>query len=190
MRSKLFSLLIVASIHLLPSGNDLQAQITSVEYKIKHNEKTKEFDVYLVVLEGMTSSTKHRIQFNSQISFLVPTGSATTISQLYMPLQDNQELKGTLPMEWDMVKPLTAPTAMPEYDFYAVRPTLIPTSLYNQIKAGDEIKLFSFTCQTHKTESVRLFKNGIDPTSTNEMLGRDFFNSFCIGGITDVYKKG
>jgi hypothetical protein len=166
------------------------AQITSVDYKIMYNESSNQFDVYLRVLEGKTTSTKHRIQFNSQISIIVPTGAMTEITKHYMPLQDNQQLTGTTPMEWDMIKPLISPPAMPKYDVYAVRPTLMPTALYNEMKAGDEIKLFSFKCETNTPSEVRLFKNGEDPSSTPEMFGRDFFNAFCIGSIEDVYKKG
>lgn len=165
------------------------AQITSVEYKISQNKSSEEFDVYLKVIEGSTKKTIHRIQFNSQISMLVPTGSKVEITKNYMPIQDHQEYKGTLPMEWEMMKPLTSPPAMPNSDFYAFRPTLIPTSLYNDLKAGDEVKLFSFSCPTTKKNEVRLFKNGEDPTSTAGMYGRDFFNSFCIGSVTNIYKK-
>lgn len=165
------------------------SQVTAADYKIVMNNSTNEYDLYLRILEGGTKNTKQRIQFNSQIAIVVPTGNKVEITKNYMPIQDNQEYKGTLPMEWEMMKALVAPPAMPKNDFYAFRPTLIPTALYNDLKPGDEVKLFSFKCPAMKKDEVRLFKNGEDPSSHTGMYGRDFFNSFCLGSVTNIYKN-
>ena len=53
----------------------LKAQVMAASYELVYDEKEKHFDVYLVVLEGSASTTRHRVQFNSQVSLIVPTGA-------------------------------------------------------------------------------------------------------------------
>ncbi|HRD06849.1 MAG: hypothetical protein U0V54_08245 [Saprospiraceae bacterium] len=166
------------------------AQVTAASYELVYNEKEKQFDVYLVVLEGSAQTTRHRVQFNSQISLVVPTGTTLEIVKNHNPFQDNQQYKGTVPLIWELVKPLIAPSPSPKSDFYAVRPVLFPSSFYNDVSQGDKIKLFTFKAVTDMPEEVRLYNNGVDPgPEVNGMLGRDFNNGFCMGGPAQLYKK-
>lgn len=168
----------------------LKAQVLAANYELVYDEKEKHFDVYLVVLEGSASTTRHRVQFNSQVSIIVPTGAMVEVVQNHNPFQDNQQYKGTKPLIWELVKPLIAPAPSPKNDFYAVRPVLFPSSFYNDVNQGDKIKLFTLKITTDNINGVRFFNNGVDPgPEVPGMLGRDFNNGFCMGGPAQLYKK-
>jgi hypothetical protein len=67
---------------------------------------------------------------------------------------------------------------------------LAPTAFYNDIKAGDEIKLFSLKVNpiVDCAEGVRLYDNQEDPNSgAAGMMGADFSNGFTIGGVEQKY---
>lgn len=169
---------------------EVNAQVTAANYELVYNEKEKLFDVYLVVLEGSATTTRHRVQFNSQVSLVVPTGATLEITQNHNPFQDNQQYKGTKPLVWELVKPLIAPAPSPKSDFYAVRPVLFPSSFYNDVNQGDKVKLFTLKITTDNIQGVRLFNNGVDPgPEVAGMLGRDFNNGFCMGGPAQLYTK-
>ncbi len=166
----------------------LNAQVKSVKYELKHNQQTGLFDCYLLIDEGNAISKRERLQFFSQISLVVPTNSIVKVEKTYMPLQNNQEYKGTTPIEWDLQKPLRAPSASPKMDFYSLVPVLSPSAFYNDIKQGDKILLFSVNVKTDKLDDVRLYNTAIDPDATAiGMKGRDFTNGFCIGGAQNYY---
>ena len=166
------------------------AQVLAASYELVYDEKEKSFDVYLVVLEGSAKTTRHRVQFNSQISLVVPTGTTLEIVKSHNPLQDNQQYKGTVPLVWELVKPLIAPAPSPNNDFYAVRPVLFPSSFYNDVNQGDRIRLFTFRSTTDNPGGIRLFNNGVDPgPEVPGMMGRDFNNGFCMGGPAQLFKK-
>lgn len=170
--------------------HSVKAQVMAATYELVYNQKEKLFDVYLVILEGSANTTRHRVQFNSQISLVVPTGTTMEIVKSHNPFQDNQYYKGTTPLVWELVKPLVAPAPSPKNDFYAVRPVLFPSSFYNDVNQGDKIKLFTFKAVTDMPESIRLYNNGVDPgPEVNGMMGRDFNNGFCMGGPAQLYKK-
>ena len=48
------------------------AQIKGVSYQLKFNEKTNLFDCFLVIKKGQAISPVERIQFNAQITLMVP----------------------------------------------------------------------------------------------------------------------
>jgi hypothetical protein len=74
--------------------------------------------------------------------------------------------------------------------YFSITPSLSPTSRYDDLKVGDEIKLFSISTQkTYCNGEVRLFDNETDPKPTDPgMAGGDFSNGFTIGGIQNVYE--
>ncbi|MBK9256230.1 MAG: T9SS type A sorting domain-containing protein [Saprospiraceae bacterium] len=168
----------------------LNAQVEGVNYQIKFNKSTCLFDCCIIIMEGSATLPIHRAQFNAQYSVVVPTGSTVFIAQNHMPVQNNQNYNGTVPMNWYLSSSIVAPAAAPESDFYSITPTLTPTSFYNNVSAGDTIRLFSLSISPVKecTEGVRLFENGVDPDSQAPgMFGGDFSNGFTMGGYDQKY---
>jgi len=165
-------------------------QIESVDYLMKYNCETNQYDVSLVILEGSATTVPHRAQFNSQMSIVVPNGESIVITNKYMPLQANQNYNGTAPLDWGLGNPIFSPEAQPENDFYSIVPKLAPAAFYNDLEEGDVVTLFSFLAGTtgQYDENIRFFKNGIDPSHSGAgMGGGDFSNGFSIGGSTQLY---
>ncbi|MEM9546324.1 MAG: T9SS type A sorting domain-containing protein [Bacteroidota bacterium] len=166
-----------------------KAQVTSVNYLIDYNEVTDLYDCKIVIGAGSAMTYPQRIQFNAQYSVVVPTGSTITIEELHNPLENNQFYTGTIPCIWDFAPAEISPPVQPEDDFHRFFPSLVPTSSYNNLMAGDTVTLFSLavdgvgSCQN----VVRLFENGVDPSSQEMPTGADFSNGFTLGGINQIY---
>lgn len=170
----------------------LFAQVTGVDYLMKYNCETNQYDVHIVILEGSATSIPHRAQFNCQISLVVPTGENVVITNKYMPLQNNQQYTSNAPMDWSLGSPIYAPEAQPENDFYSITPKLSPASFYNDLATGDVVKLFSFIAGSsgEYNSEVRFFRNGEDPDDTAPgMQGGNFSNGFTLGGATNIYNE-
>ncbi len=168
----------------------IHSQVTSVDYQIKYNESFCEYDAYVVINAGTATTIPQRIQFNAQYSIVVPTGTNLTITESYMPLQSNATYTGTIPLTWSAGTPVVSPAAQPESDFYSITPDLGITSHYNDLAAGDAIKIFSFAVDTifNCSEGIRIFENGVDPDSDQPGMGMaDFSNGFLLGSINQIY---
>lgn len=168
----------------------IYGQVTSVDYLMKYNCETNQYDVSIIILEGSASSIPERAQFNSQISIVVPAGELLALTDNYMPLQGNQNYNGSVPLDWNLSNPIFAPEAQPESDFYSVFPKLVPASFYNDLEQGDVVKLFSFTVgeSGQYDENVRFYINGVDPDDMAPgMSGGDFSNGFTIGSPVNIY---
>ncbi len=165
-------------------------QIESVDYFMKYNCETNQYDVSLEILEGAANTVPHRAQFNAQISIVVPTGEAIVITNKYMPLQANQNYTGTAPLDWGLGNPIFSPEVQPENDFYSIIPKLAPAAFYNDLAKGDIVTLFSFLAGTtgQYNEDIRFFRNGIDPSHSGAgMGGGDFSNGFSLGSSLQLY---
>ncbi|MBK8700867.1 MAG: hypothetical protein IPN29_15530 [Saprospiraceae bacterium] len=184
----LFQILVAALFATLVSA-DTFAQVTAVAYQLEKSKESGYYDCYLFISEGFATTTKQRIQFNSQVSLVVPKGTEIELVKSYMPIQDNQLYKGTTAMEWELAKPLLSPAPSPDHNFYAFRPVLFPSCFYNDLKQGDRVKLFTFKVTPSGAPSVRFFENEVDPGPDQPgMMGRDFSNGFCIGGTAQLFK--
>jgi hypothetical protein len=165
-------------------------QVKSVDFLMKYNCETNQYDVSLIILEGSASSIAHRAQFNAQISIVVPAGEALEITNKYMPLLDNQNYNGSQPMEWGLANPVYSPEVQPENDFFAVQPKLNNAAFYNNLEEGDVVLLFSFIAGAsgQYDEQIRFYRNGIDPGyEAAGMQGGDFSNGFTLGGATQLF---
>jgi hypothetical protein len=163
----------------------LQSQVTGVKYQMKYNQHTKQFDVYMNVVEGNAYLSKHRIQFNSQISIVAPSSSVVSIVENYMPLQLNADYKGTKPSKWNLSNSISNASSFNGNSIYGIIPSLTPTPFYNDLNTGDEVKLFSLKITPLPTcnDEVRFYDNEKDARSTaRDLLGADFSNGFTIGG--------
>jgi len=166
------------------------AQVTSIQYALLLNPNTNLFDCFLYVEEGEANTTRQRVQFNAQVSLLIPTGAEVNIASCYMPLVDNQSFKGVAPLQWVITSLLKSPEINPEFDFYGITPTLAPAGFYNKLKSGDLIKLFSLSVEGEEVDlnQVRLFDNDLDPKSGDSgMRHGDFSNGFTMGGFSQLY---
>lgn len=167
-------------------------QITCTDYLLNYNSETKQYDLNLLILEGSTNTTLERAQYSTQISIVVPTGQSVELTDTNMPIKSNQSFTGTIPAKWTLGDQVNAPQSSPTSDFYSISAVLSPSSFYNNLMAGDVIHLFSFTVGDtgENNEDVRLFKNGIDPSSLDPgMGGGNFSNTFRIGNSGNIHNN-
>ena len=165
-------------------------QIQSVDYSLRYNSETCLFDCYLIVNKGKTKSTVSRAQFNSQITVVIPVTSNAFVVESFMPLRDNQSYRSSEPVAWEITNELEQPAELSNSRLVSISPILAPTAFYNDLEAGDEVKLFSLKVNPIENcaSGVRLFENGKDPISASEgMMGADFSNGFTIGGVQQKY---
>ncbi len=187
MKLLIMNFMVLVTISLTSIAKS-HAQVKAVNYELQYNASTGMHDCYIIIKKGNAVTMRDRVQFNSQIAVLVPTGSSLEVSKTFMPLEDNQQYKGLKPIEWKVQKPLTGPSAAPKTDFYSITPNLFPSAFYNDLKEGDKIKLFSIKVGTENYAGVRLYNKAIDPDANAiGMKGRDFNNSFSIGGPEEDY---
>lgn len=167
-----------------------QAQVRRVNYKVQFNPVTNLFDCYIVVKEGKASKMIERIQFNSQYTIVVPAGSEVKVANYYMPIENNQNYDGVKPAKWNISNKILKPASDPFNDYISIVPSLTPISLYNDLKEGDEVKLFSLSIFpiVDCGASVRPFDKSIDLSSRDTgMKGGDFSNGFTVGGLGQKY---
>ena len=183
MKSFLFVIFLLTSFYVC-------GQVTSVDYLMKYNCETNQYDVHIVIVDGSATTIPQRAQFNSQISFVVPTGTPFNLSESYMPLRNNQLYNSNEPLEWSVSPPLVSPSVQPESDFYGITPILSPASFYNDLATGDIVKIFSLDIgeSGEYDENVRLYDNDNDPTSQMVSMGMgNFSNGFTLGGATQLF---
>lgn len=186
MKTKILLILGLMCSFFLMEKVQAQYGIDGVSYKLKYNTDSCWYDVYLVINAGSATSVAERIQFNSQISLVVPTGTTVTIPRGYMPLINNSTAgTGTYaPNYWGLSSSITNPAAASGKDFRSITPNLSAgTAYYNDLAQGDEVKLFSIrtTPLVKCSQDIRLYINGSDPTSSDPgMGGSDFSNEFTI----------
>ena len=167
-------------------------QITCTDYLLEYNSETNQYDVKLLILKGSTSTVFHRAQLNTQISIVAPTEQSIEITDMNMPLKNNQSFTGTEAAKWALTDEIYAPQSSPGSDFHSISAVLSPSSFYNNLEAGNVIHLFSFTVGDTEeyNEDVRLFKNGIDPSSLDPgMGGGNFSNTFRIGNSGNIHNN-
>ena len=188
--SQSFLTLALTVILVVAIFSSTSGQVTGVKYLIKYNPLTTFQDCYIVVTEGSTTTSAHRVQFNGLYSLVVPTGTEIEIAQTYMPLQNNYLYDGTIPAKWAIMNKIQSPEITPDLDYCSIFPAISPASWYNNIGLGDTIKLFSLkTLPVYCNDEVRLFDNLTDPKAGSPGLGgSDLSSVFKIGGAGDDYK--
>ena len=167
-----------------------QAQVSKIKYLLKFNEQTNLFDCYMVVKEGQAVSVRDRAQFNAQYTIMVPSGSTVDMQSSQNPIQGNQQYNGVRPTQWVVSNVVRKPEADPANDYISVAPSLAPAAFYNDLKSGEEIKLFSLKISpvTACGANIKIFDNGQDLNSgARGMGGGDFSNGFTMGGIGQKY---
>lgn len=166
------------------------AQVENVNYRLKYNAEACLFDAYMVVTEGATKRTVDRAQFNAQLTIVAPVTSNVFIKESFMPLMDNQNRSSSSPSEWSVSNEIENPYQLDGKRLISIVPELLPAAFYNDLQAGDEVRLFSFQVSpmTACASDVRLYDNQKDPSSLGKgMGGADFRNAFTIGGVDQKY---
>jgi len=184
MRKIIFALVAVVSLGI----NNATAQVTSTKYIMDYNCESNYYEVKLLIEEGSATSTMERVQFNSQMCIVIPTGEGFEMMERYAPFVNNQQLDSDIATDWIADSPVIAPEGNDEFDFYTIAPKLAPASFYNQLEEGDEVLLFSFRLNdtTEINEGVRFFDNETDPPKSN-YEGSDLRNGFSVGGAVNSY---
>ncbi len=199
MKSKILLILGLMCSFFLMEKVHAQYGIDGVSYKLKYNTDSCWYDVYLVINAGSATTATERIQFNSQLSLVVPTGTTVTIPRGYMPLINNNAALPSYapsyaPNYWALSSAIYNPAAAPGKDFRAITPNLSSgTAYYDDLAQGDEVKIFSIrtTPLVKCSQDIRLYINGSDPTSSDPgMGGSDFSNEFTIqAAANQVYNN-
>jgi len=187
MKTRIF--LFAASLCCFFLTQNLDAQVSSINYQVKYDTALCRYDAYFIVNAGSATTAAHRTQFNAQFTIIVPTGDSLRIVESHNPLK----VSDGLPNSWSMTSFVRAPGAQPGSDFYSIVPSLASTSRYNlgQVDSGDTIKIFSFTVDNNLQcgSGIRIYENGVDPDSgASGMGGSDFSNGFTMGGIAQLYQ--
>jgi hypothetical protein len=175
---------------ILISFSQVYSQIKSVSYDLRYNTITNQYDAYLIILDGEAHSSKERIQFNAQLSIITPSNTSFTMEKSYMPLENNSNYKGTKSVNWEVSNNMDKVSAIGGKSIYSIAPKLNKTGFYNDLKVGDEVKLFSIEVSPMPVNKadVRLYSNTEDPKS-EEIYGSDFRNGFTVGGVAQLYKE-
>ncbi|MBK8701461.1 MAG: Ig-like domain-containing protein [Saprospiraceae bacterium] len=168
------------------AGQKSYAQVESVNYWMKYDSSTCNYDCYVIINAGSTSTPDHRIAFNAQYSIVLQTGDSIVVDSNYWPKV------GASAAAWNISSRINAPAAQPANDFWSIVPTISPTAYYPVgTQAGDTIKLFSIRkigTTTLCGEDIRIFINGVDPNSAAAgMEGSDFNNGFTMGSTSQLY---
>jgi hypothetical protein len=167
---------------------NIDAQITELKYLLQYNCETNHYDVKIKIIEGSANSVLGRVQFNSQLTVLVPTGMSFEIVDRYQPIQNNQTYEGTEPNEWNTFSPIYSPEGHEKYDFYSIAPKLAPASFFNNVEEKEEVILFSFAVdgEAEYDDRIRFFDNAID-SKLSMFEGADLRNGYSVGGATNRY---
>jgi uncharacterized protein YjdB len=165
------------------------AQIDGVSYQLKYNIDSCVYDVYLVVNSGVADIDDELLQFNANVSFVMPQASTFSVVRSYNP----KPVSGSSPSYWDISSNISNPASAPGKKFISMRPNLNlgPHYYANPLSQGDTVKLFSVNIGpiNNCSRDIRMFINGSDPASTAAgMGGLDFNNGFTIGSTTQVYE--
>lgn len=156
-------------------------QVTSVNYQIKYNQDSCWYDAFLIINAGSATTVDERKQDFSAYSLVVPAGTFIDVIRNYNPIKNNATYSGNTPNNWIIYAAIGAPTIDPTSDYYIFAPSMDDDAHYNDLNAGDTIKLFSFFIDTvlNCGGGIRVFENGIDPGPTAPGMGFiDFTNTF------------
>lgn len=82
----------------------LSAQVTDVKFLIEYNDITELYDCKIYIAEGEATTYPQRIQFNTQYSIVVPTGTQISIDSFYNPKENNATYTGTIPTLWNLAQ--------------------------------------------------------------------------------------
>jgi hypothetical protein len=165
---------------------NLTAQIEGVSYALYFNSSTFLYDCFLIIEKGETKSNLHRIQFNSQVSTIAPSGSKLEVSECFMPFIGNDNTKNRKSLEWMITDIVFASDEDSKHDYYNISPNVSQTSFYDNMSEGDKVRLFSIKAISNENEvcEIRLYENGVDRL-INET---DLSNGFSIGGANQLYR--
>ncbi len=171
-------------------SNWLIGQVTSVNYQMKYDTSSCLYDVYIIINSGSATTIQQRIQFNSACSIVTPFGSSLSIAQTHAPFVSNANEDSTTPISWGITSSHNYPAVGSDRTFYSIVPAIHPVGHYNSVNQGDTIKIFSLsiTPTADCASNIRLWENGVDPSSSDpDMAGLDFNNGFTIGSAIQRY---
>ncbi|MGB4841253.1 MAG: Ig-like domain-containing protein [Saprospiraceae bacterium] len=186
-------LLFTAMICCIFLTQKLDAQVSSVNYRLKYNADSCRYDAYIVINSGTATTTAQKTQFNAQYTIVLPQSDSIVADSItsYAPFVATAAGLSTDPMRWKISTQVKAPAAAPNNRFYSITPSIPPTSRYSaDLGPGDEILIFSFKVSniTSCGDFIRIWDNDLDPDSGDSgMQGSDYDNGFTLGGNTQLY---
>ncbi len=152
---KIFSFLLA----MLFAGN-MTSQVRGISYALSFGASTLSYDCFIIIYKGETLSKKQGIQFNSQVSIVVPTGSNLEVSKLFMPFNDNINHKNRNSIE------------------------LLVTDVVFSL--SEDSRLFSRSTISNENEisDIGLYENEVD----KEIVDKEFSNGFSLGNSNQIFK--
>lgn len=172
--SKLIALVICFSFFKVANS-----QVTSVFFQLEYVDSTSHYNFNLVIGEGAAETFVHRVQFNATYSLIFPDNLNFTFVESLMPLENNQNYTGTIPINYGTL-------STDDYlgdTYIALVPSLTPAAFYNNIYADDTITLFVFDMGGYNT-NVRLLNSDTNETNIN---GSNYAQGFTMGSPSQLY---
>ncbi len=159
--------------------------VTEVTYYMEYDTSTCWYDCFIIIEAGGATGAGFRTQFFSNYTIVAPTGTTVIVADTYLPLKDNQNYTGTIPATWN-IGASEFDVNGTGIDYHPIVPQTSPSAQYNDLVAGDTLKVFSINVSDN-TEcgiGVRFFQNGVDMN----VGGGNVNSSFKIGTPIEQYE--
>ncbi|MEE9439756.1 MAG: hypothetical protein V3V14_12195 [Saprospiraceae bacterium] len=179
-----FSLTTLFCIVLFFLTSSMYAQVEHVSYMMKYDTASCKFDCYIVIDAGSANTIPNRAQLSTQYTIVVPNGLSLTITDKYMPLINNYTYTGTVPANW-----VVSNSYVSQYfTYYGIIPPSSPLPMYNDLAAGDTVKIFSVAIagMNNCASEVHVYENGVDE-DFNQTGGSDYSNGIHLGNVQGQY---
>ncbi len=167
----------------------LSAQVDKVKYLLSYNNDSCYYDAFIVIEEGSATEVYHRFQLGGVFNIVVPFGTEISIVRSYMPLLNNANYNGTVPLDWNFIGGYyDYPAVNPQERFCSIYPSQSPFAQYNNLFQSDTVKIFSIKIDTFIfDDSMRIWDNESDPKETQLSNGVAFKNGISIGSGNNIY---
>gem|GEM_PF-3161920 len=171
------------------SNSFISAQVTGVQYILDYNQETTLYDAKIVITSGNASSNFARVQGNSQFSIVVTRDTELTIVEYHNPIMGDPFNGDEEPQLWN----ITGVTEDPNIplDYHQVVVNTSPTARYEDLNAGDTVKLFSLSTMPVNVcdFQIRIWDNELDPEPADLPSAPQPDNGFTVGSLNQLYNS-
>lgn len=152
-------------------------QVTEIDYQLKFNETTCEYDAYFEVITGSALTITERILFGASFTVKVPI-------EITVQLEESVNPSATT---WILNQEELSPANDPEFNYYHFTSTSNPTDRFDFLNPGDEVHLFSISTSStiHNDDRIRIFDNVADMGNPVNAMQ----NEFNLGEVADDYQS-
>ena len=150
--------------------------VSEVDYLVKFNETTCEYDCFMKVVTGTALTQFERTLFGGSFSLVTPTETNLNFEESGFPAD------GT---DWDLNTSEIAPVNDPDHNYYNITVNA-PAGTFDFLYPNDEVFLFSISTDDnlHGPEGIRIFDNLTDPANVVQNIQ----NQFNLGTVDNDYQ--